>query len=108
MKDTRGEPVDGLDAAGFAAGEESVHAHCAAGRVRTGGLGEPRPWPGHVAVRVVLQLERGGLCVRFGFEERAPRSSALGKLGGEERSKRVREEGVYFWGIEYWLGIDRP
>jgi hypothetical protein len=51
----RGEPVDGLNAAGFAAGEESVHAHCAAGRVRAGG-GARRPvWrPGYVAVRMVL------------------------------------------------------
>jgi hypothetical protein len=50
-----------------------------------------------------LELERGGLRVGLGFEEGAPRRGALREGGGEERGERVREEGVYFGGVQDWL-----
>jgi len=103
-EDARSEPVYGLDAAGLATGEEAVHAHGAACRVRVCGLGEPVPGPRDVAVGVVPQLDGGGLRVGFCFDEGAPGSRTLGKVGGEEGGKRVREEGIDFGGVQYWLG----
>jgi len=106
-KDRGSEPVYGLDAAGLAASKEAVHAHGAACRVRVCGVGEPRPWPGDVAVGVVLQLEGGGLCVGLCFEEGAPGACALWECGGEKGGERVREELVDFGCVQDWLGMGR-
>jgi len=105
-EDARGEPVYGLDPAGLATGEEAVHAHGAARRLRVRGSGEPVPGPRDVAVGVVPQLDGGGLCVGLCFEEGAPGCRALGEIGGEEGGERVREEGVDFGGVQYrlWRG----
>lgn len=100
-----GEPKYGLDAAGLATGEEAVHAHRAvAGLARCAGVVRvPGPGPGNVAVGVVAQLERGGLCVRLCFEERASGRRALRERGGEEGGERVREQGFHFWGVQHRL-----
>jgi hypothetical protein len=98
----RSEPVYGLDAASLATGDEAVHAHCAmASLARCGGV--PGPGPGNVAVGVVAQLKRGGLCVRLCFEIRAPGSRTLWECGGEEGGKWVREQGFDFRGIQHRL-----
>jgi hypothetical protein len=64
------------------------------------GIG-PGPW--NVGVGVVLQFDGGRLCVRFCFEEGPSGLCALGERGGEEGGERVREEGVYFGGVQHWL-----
>jgi hypothetical protein len=64
---------------------------------------EPGVGPGDVAVGVVLQFEGGCLGVRLCFEEGAPGLCALGERGGEKGGERVREEGVHFGGVQYWL-----
>ena len=60
--------------------------------------------PGDVAVGVVLEFEGGCLCVCLCFEEGASGLRALRERGGEEGGERVREEGVHFGGVQYWLG----
>jgi hypothetical protein len=104
--DARCEPVDRLDAACLAAGEEAVHPHGASCRVCARGMAVPGPGlrPGDVAVCVVLEFEGGCLCVRLCFEEGASGLRALGERGGEEGGEWVREEGVHFWSVQYWLG----
>jgi hypothetical protein len=86
-----------------------VHAYCAvAGLARgAGGLRGPGPGPLDVAVGVVAQLECGGLCVRLGFEERAPGRRTLRECGGEEGGERVREQSFYFRGVQHrlWEGV---
>ena len=107
----RCKAVYGLDTASLATGEEAVHAYCAVAVLArgAGGLRGPGPGPVDVAVGVVAQLECGGLCVRLGFEERAPGRRALGECGGEEGGKRVREQGFYFRGVQHrlWWGGGR-
>jgi len=41
--------------------------------------------------------------VGLGFQQGAPGSGTLREGGREEGGKRVREEAVYFGGIQYWL-----
>ena len=86
-----------------------MHAHRATRRVACA-LGmvvvvarEPGVGPGDVAIGVVLQFEGGCLGVRLCFEEGPPRLCALGERGGEKGGERVREEGVHFGGVQYWL-----
>jgi len=105
VRHARGKPVYGFDAAGLATSEEAMHAHRAvAGLARgVGGVQEPGPGPGNVAVGVVAQLECGGLCVRLSFEERAPGPRTFRECGGEEGGKRVREYGFHFRGVQHRL-----
>lgn len=63
----------------------------------------PGPW--NVGVGVVLQFDGGRLCVRFCFEEGPSGLCALGECGGEEGGEWVREEGVYFGGVQHWLVV---
>jgi hypothetical protein len=99
----RGEPVDGLDAAGLATGEEAVHAHRAVAGLARGAGGVPGPGPGNVVVGVVAQLESGSLCVRLCFQIRAPGRRTLRECGGEEGGERVRKEGFHFRGVQHRL-----
>lgn len=66
----------------------------------TAGVGSG-PW--NVAVGVVLQFDGGCLCVRFCVEEGPSGFCAFGERGGEEGGEWVREEGVYFGGVQHWL-----
>ena len=99
----RGKPVDGLDAAGFATGEEAVHAHRAVAGLMRGAGGVPGPGPGNVVVGVVVQLESGGLCVRLCFEIWTPGRRTFRECCGEERGERVRKEGFHFRGVQHRL-----
>ena len=80
-----------------------MHAHCAGGGLTWGAGGVPGPGPGNVAVGVIAQLERGGLCVRLCFKIRAPGSRALRECGGEEGGEWVREQGFDFRGVQHRL-----
>jgi hypothetical protein len=73
-----------------------------AGLVRGAG-GVPGPGPGNVAVGVVVQFERGSLCVRLCFEIRTPGSRTFRECGGEEGGERVREQGFHFRGVQHRL-----